>query len=514
MEKKEWLSHIESSIPEEARGYTVSMYSIALEGWRRGLKLKFINENRRKSELLYSLSSKEKEHKFVVSRGDLTSGKALKICRDKHLTKKYLKEADVSTPKGELFPKNISNKKIIKYANQLGFPLVLKPSNGTGGAGVIANIKNEKEFSGALNYVRYELNYPDVIVETYFSGVDHRVYVVGDKVVGAFIRIPANVIGDGKNTVNQLLKLKMKERDKNPALFKRPIKIDKEMHNMLRSQGYALDSIPKKGERIYLKSKNNVSSGGDPIDVTDHLSKEIKDIAVKAKQAIPGLAHCGLDIIVNKEENTGVVLEINTQASIRSHLFPMEGKARDIPKEIIDYYFPETAIKNKRPLYFFDFKNIYDSFRRGLAKEYVVPEMPSTDVTSTRFEVSGELRGVNYEKWIFKQARNLKLNGYIKHLTNNKTSVVISGSKKSVEKFREIINNKASKRAKVTSVVEKNRTTPVKIGFEIMDNLNVTSKSDTLNLQETQKEPSVLNEGYFPVRLKDMPSKIKQKNKK
>src|SRR5690625_7993518 len=94
-----------------------------------------------------------------------------------------------------------------------------------------------------------DLKYRGGIVEKFFEGEDCRVSVVREKVIGAFIRIPANVIGDGRSDVRELLKKKMGERDKNPALFKRKIKIDKEMHNMLREKGYTLDSVPSEGER-------------------------------------------------------------------------------------------------------------------------------------------------------------------------------------------------------------------------------------------------------------------------
>ena len=122
---KSWLPHLENSIPIEARGYSVSMYSIALEGWRRGLTLKFINKNRRKSEIYYSLAYNGREHLFTVSRGDKVSDEALEICRNKHLTKKYLKKAGIPTPEGEVFKKNIPDNEIINYANTLEYPLVI-----------------------------------------------------------------------------------------------------------------------------------------------------------------------------------------------------------------------------------------------------------------------------------------------------------------------------------------------------------------------------------------------------
>lgn len=514
---KKWLSHLESSIPEAARGYSLSAYAIALEGWRRGLKLKFINENyRRKSELYYSLASDIREHRFVVSRGDLTTREAMDICKNKHTAKQYLKKAGVPAPEGENFTKEVADEEIISYARKLGYPLVIKPNDGTGGTGVIANIKNEEDFKQALSYVRYDLGFQNVIVEQYFSGEDLRIYVVGDQAIGAFTRTRANVIGDGKNTIRSLLKMKMKERDKNPALFKRPIKIDQEMHTVLEEQGYTLESIPEKDERVFLKAKGNVSSGGDSVDVTDDISDEIKAVAIKAVKAIPGLENAGIDLIADIDKNTAVVLEINSQASIRNHLFPMVGKARDIPKAIIDYYFPETKNTDykDKPLYFFEFQDIWEALRDGYAYEYVVPSMPKGDITSTRFIVDGTVRGVGYENWIRIRARKLQLNGYVKQLKNGKLSVVVSGNTENIDKFRKIINNRAPEKAEVTSVEERVRKSPVKMGFEIIKN-----EQSTADKGSSKKSTSSINvndtvDGYFPVKIDDVRKPKKKKGNK
>src|SRR5699024_3990775 len=181
------------------------------------------------------------------------------------------------------------------------------------------------------------------------TGEDYRLYVVGDKFVGAIKRIPANIIGGGKNTVNQLINLKNLSRDKNPAIGKSPIKIDKELLNELSKMDYTLDSIPKKGELLYLKSKSNISSGRDPIDATDEIPDRVKNMAVAACNAIPGLVKSGVYVIYDKGTNNAIILEINTLPSIRTHLFTMEGKARDIPSAIIDYYFPETKPNHGQP---------------------------------------------------------------------------------------------------------------------------------------------------------------------
>lgn len=480
-----WLPHLVNLIPDSAKGYVISGYSIALEGWRRGLTLKFINENRRKSEFYFQLSNKNKSHLFTVSRGDLITPEAMEICRNKFETKKYLQKNKVPTPNGKLFSESSSNNEIVEYAKKIGFPLVIKPFDGTGGKGVIAGITSSAQLIKALTYVRETLGYKKIIVEEYFEGEDYRVYVVGDEAVAITKRIPANVVGDGRSTVKELIIEKNKIRKLSPILGSSLIKIDQELKEMLKKKNYTLESVPEYGEIVYLKSKNNISAGGDPVDVTDQVSEDIKQIAINSVKAIPGLPHAGVDLIVNVENNTSTVLEINTQASIRTHLFPMKGTARDVPKKIIDYYFPETKDIPIQDSIYFDMEPIFESFKNGLIKEYELPNIPSGEIEKTRFVVSGIVQGVNYGKWVRRQARNLKLNGYVKHLNNDSTSIVVLGEKDKVDQFRKIINSSSSKNAIVVKVEEKSRTTPVKLGFEI----------------ENPELDKKIEDGYYPVRL-------------
>src|SRR5699024_3517124 len=100
----QWLEHIKTSIPKEAYGYPVSMYSVALEGWRRGLKLKFKNNGFKvRAVTEYSLSGYGKTVEFKGIRSKLVSNEAVIICINKERTKQFLSEANVKIPEGKMF---------------------------------------------------------------------------------------------------------------------------------------------------------------------------------------------------------------------------------------------------------------------------------------------------------------------------------------------------------------------------------------------------------------------------
>lgn len=463
-----WLSHLENAIPAEAYGYKVCTYAVALEGWRRGLSLKFFRsfiDN--KWSLRYTLSNDKREHSFAVSRGDLVTKGAMKICIDKNLTKEFLSDAAVPVAEGKSFEKETDDSDIVNYASFIGYPLVIKPTGGGAGKGVIANILNEEDLKSALKYVRKTLNFPEIIIEEHVDGEDCRVYVIEDEIIGAVKRIPANVIGDGKHTIRELIDLKNTERESNPYLKGRSIKINNELRTHLSSLALTLDSIPEAGKQIFLSEKCNVSNGGEPIDVTDELTPEIRETAIKALNAIPGLVQGAVDMIISREDNKGVVLEVNSKADISLHLFPVSGQARDIPSAILDYYFPETKSVTKKTNLYFDFKSIKEPLESGLFKEVIVAPVPNFKHQVKSFTVSGDVQGVGYREWVRKKAISLKLNGFTKILKSGKGFVVVSGPKEKIEAFRKVVNHKGPKNAKVERVSEKTYLKPVKIGFEV-----------------------------------------------
>lgn len=505
MKKVEWLPHLENSVPDSISGYSTGFYSIALEAWRRGLSIEFEYEKRVQAITLLKISSAKEVHHFRGSQGSLVTNEASRICRNKHHTKEYLIQNKVPTPKGRVFTKEDKESSLFRYAKRK-YPVVLKPTNGLGGKGVITNIKNKKELKNAITIVRDELGYQDVIIEEYFEGEDYRVIVIGSEVVAITKRIPANITGDGKSTVSKLIKEENMSRKQSPILGASLIKKDEDVKEMLKEQRHDYNSIPKKGEIVYLKSVNNISAGGDPVDITDEVSPEIKQIAIDGVNAIPGLAHAGVDLMVNREKNKAVILEINSRPSIRAQLYPMKGKARDVPKALIDYYFPETINQAYNTHFYFDFSPAWELFRSGVAKTFSISPLPEGETEITRFVVDGVMDKSAYGRWVRRQARRYDVHGYFKSLKDDKASVVIGGARENVEKFRKVIKNETPTSIHTITVVEKKRTTPVQIGFEVhKDTSNAGQKKDisksSLQDNNLMYTPKRL-EGLFKMKVK------------
>lgn len=100
---------------------------------------------------------------------------------------------------------NRQMKKLLNTVKKLDYPLVLKPTNASLGNGVVTNIQDDEGFLKALEYVRQDLGYGEVIVEQFVKGEEYRVYVIEDEVIAAYNRKPANITGDGVHTIEELL---------------------------------------------------------------------------------------------------------------------------------------------------------------------------------------------------------------------------------------------------------------------------------------------------------------------
>ncbi|MFD1020149.1 acylphosphatase [Thalassobacillus hwangdonensis] len=477
----EWLPHLSNEIVSAAHGNLLDAYAVSLEGWRRGLKLRWhVKDSEKFSEMrtwfvdrpgqLFSLSSEEKTHYFFRTRGDLVANDAVDIGKDKERTKAVLKDAGVSVPEGKQFQEHVQDEEIIQYANKLGYPVVLKPTDGSFGRGVISNVTSEGELRYSLEYVRKELDFPDVIVERYIPGPEYRLYVVGDEVVGAMNRVPANVVGDGVNSVQALIEMKNEERALNPRLVSCPIEMTQDVVDYMGRKGYTLDMVPDKGQQIFLSDKSNISLGGDPVDVLEELPANIKQLAVDAIKAVPGLVHGAVDLITHEEEKKGYIIELNPTAQIGGLLYPIKGTPRDIPAAIIDYYFPETKGKDRNDT-FFDFHDVLDPLQSRDAISTTVTPSPQGKVFAKKYIVSGNVGDIGYHRGLRKQAFERELHGFVMSMENGDIEVVVAGTDPAmVDDFKNGLFED-EERAQVIELQEEDYPEPIKVGFEIKADL-------------------------------------------
>lgn len=258
------------------------------------------------------------------------------IANNKFLTKKVLRQAKVSIPKSYLVRTLKQAKELIKEKEM--FPFVIKPTEGSHGNGVYANIETLQELDQVAQYVFNKKDFEDVLLEQYVEGHDYRVMVVGDKVSAVMERIPAHVIGDGKKNLRQLIT----QFNQNPLVGKKyekpmcKIRLNGEVKRILKKQGINLAYIPQQGEKVFLRQNANISTGGIGKDVTNEVAQSVKDLAIQATKALK-MKIAGVDILFDKHSKKPYVLEINDAPGIDIHHFPVVGEPQNVAQDIADF---------------------------------------------------------------------------------------------------------------------------------------------------------------------------------
>ena len=290
---------------------------------------------------LVQLGWGSKQRRIQAAEIDATSAIAESIAQDKELTKKLLHAAGVPVPLGRPV---ISAEDAWAAAQEIGLPVVVKPRDGNQGKGISVNIATKEGVMTAYKTAKSFRD--DVLVERYLPGSDFRLLVVGNKLVAASRRDPPLVIGNGKNTVRELVELVNSDprRGEGHATSLTKIRLDDIAKNRLKEQGLEENSVPAKGTRVILRNNANLSTGGTATDVTDDVHQEVAARAIAAAQMV-GLDICGVDVVCESvlhpmEEQSGGVVEVNAAPGLRMHLSPSFGKGRDVGEAVIATMFP------------------------------------------------------------------------------------------------------------------------------------------------------------------------------
>lgn len=255
---------------------------------------------------------------------------------DKLLTKELLMIQNIPIAKGSKVKNVIS---LLKEAEDIGYPIVMKPQYGSKGNGVILNIKNEKELLFA--YKKLKNKFKDLIIEKYHKGNDFRVCVINYEVVAVSHRIPPFVIGNGIDTIlvliNKLNADCLRGDDHEKPLTK--VKIDDDVIDYISEQGKSLMEVLDKDKKLYLRRNANLSTGGEAVDCTDDICSENLNLCVRVAKTL-SLDICGIDIctedISEPIYNNGIVMEVNAAPGLRMHINPSKGKSRNVGKEIVN----------------------------------------------------------------------------------------------------------------------------------------------------------------------------------
>ncbi len=289
---------------------------------------------------LVRLGHGARQRRILAAEIDETSAIAENIAQDKELTKALLRAVGVPVPQGRPV-KDATD--AWAAAQEIGGPVVVKPQYGNQGRGVAVNLTGQSAVVAAFHAAQQEGS--SIIVESYCPGFDHRLLVVGGRVVAAARRDPPHVRGDGVRTVKELVAEANRDprRGEDHATALSKLRLDDIAAAVLAEQGLRPESVPAKGRTVLLRRNGNLSTGGSATDVTDLVHPDVAARAVDAARMV-GLHVAGVDVVcldpsVPLEEQHGAIVEVNAAPGLRMHLEPTEGSPRPVGESIVDLMF-------------------------------------------------------------------------------------------------------------------------------------------------------------------------------
>jgi cyanophycin synthetase len=289
------------------------------------------------NESLVMLGYGCRHRRIWTAETDETSAIAESIAQDKDLTKSLLRSAGIPVPEGRLV---LNADDAWAAAQELDTAVVLKPVDANHGRGVFVDLTDEQPIRQAYALACKEGS--GVLVEQFAPGWEHRLLVVGGELVAACRGEPSSVVGDGRQTIAQLIDEQINSDPRRGTQYEcplNPVLLDDQLRLQLGRQGRRPDDVLTEGERVIVRRNDALAE-----DVTDLVHPSIVEHALYAAKVV-GLDIAGIDVVVEDvtrplEEQGGMFVEVNAGPGLAPHLNPKIGQPRPVGEAIINLLFP------------------------------------------------------------------------------------------------------------------------------------------------------------------------------
>jgi D-alanine-D-alanine ligase-like ATP-grasp enzyme len=293
---------------------------------RAGVRIELEPEFQFAGRIIFSNGN---SHVFRANNLNINRAGSVAIAEDKNYTSYFLRREGLKAPKEITFfsdelAQNLDPMKrrspldACDFASAIGFPVIVKPNNGSLGDLVVKAYEPNQILSASQRIFE---KYPVALVQGFIAGNDYRIVVLGDQIISAYQRTAFHVLGDGRSSIEQLIALKKEGL----AAVSRPNSeinpFDFRIDAVLNRNGLSKTSVLPVGKVQTLLDNANLSSGGDARDITDQLHPTVAAIAIKATRTL-GLNLCGVDIIcadATKESEDYVLIELNAAPGLDNY---------------------------------------------------------------------------------------------------------------------------------------------------------------------------------------------------
>ena len=262
------------------------------------------------------------------------------ISRDERLTRSLLASCGVPVPQSRAVA---SADEAWEVACEIGLPVIAKFDEGAPARGTLVDLASESAVRAAFD--EGSALGTGVVIERSVPGREHRLLVVGGRLVAAARGHEAWVHGDGRSTVQQLVDGQINATQcpgdaEGPVRSRIRCNADGMILRTLRAQGLTPASVPPTGSRVLIQRL-----GREVEDCTDGVHPEVARMAELAARLV-GLDVAGIDVIAADlarplHEQEGAVIGVHAGPGLTMHLEPSRGASRPVGRAIIDHLFAD-----------------------------------------------------------------------------------------------------------------------------------------------------------------------------
>lgn len=247
---------------------------MAWQAWQRGLPVARIDFG------VVEIGHGASRRRFLGSLSGMEAVVSV-LASNKLATKRQLLRAGVPVPEHRLVQ---NEEEALAAAQELGWPVVLKPIDQSLARGVTANLWRVPDLLRAYRGARAVSQKP-LLLERHAPGFDHRIVVLDGAVIAAMAQPFVTVRGDGFSSLQQLI-------DRARAACADPeaaacYGLDSDVRRRIDAQGLSLDDVVESRRVVRLR----VVSGPPPFpsiwfDALDVLHPELAQLAIRAASVL------------------------------------------------------------------------------------------------------------------------------------------------------------------------------------------------------------------------------------
>jgi len=222
-----------------------------------------------------------------------------------------------------------------KIFSKIEKPVIIKPQVGSRSRHTITNISKFEDFKKGIKVAK-QIS-PNLIVEEHLDGYICRATLVGGVLVGFYRGDLPFVIGDGKKTIEELIKDKDEKRTE-----REHVHLGAELHDHIWRAGFTINDILPDGVKLTLSHHRGQLFGGITKEMIDEINPSFILVLEKAAKIL-GLSVVGFDCIIpdptidQSLQHWGII-ECNTLPFIDMHYYALDGKPRNIARMIWDLW--------------------------------------------------------------------------------------------------------------------------------------------------------------------------------